>query len=107
MLLEAMAQGTPVVSTAELGTRSILTPGCGAFVVPEEETAFAAAVVTALALKSADPRRAQLRAHAESWASQAMTRRLISFYEKILAGAKQPSVTIGRGPLGTPSRVEP
>src|SRR4051812_34699027 len=33
VLLEAMAQGTPVVSTAELGTRSILTPGCGAFVV--------------------------------------------------------------------------
>ena len=27
VLLEAMAQGTPVVSTAELGTRSILTDG--------------------------------------------------------------------------------
>ena len=39
VLLEAMAQGTPVVSTAELGTRSILTPDCGAFVVPEEESA--------------------------------------------------------------------
>jgi 1,2-diacylglycerol 3-alpha-glucosyltransferase len=98
VLLEAMAQGTPVVSTAELGTRSILTPGSGAFVVPEEEQAFAAAVATALALDPADPRRAQLRAHAESWGSQAMTRRLISFYEEILAGAKQPSRKIGRGP---------
>jgi glycosyltransferase involved in cell wall biosynthesis len=107
VLLEAMAQGTPVVSTAELGTRSILTPECGAFVVPEEEQAFAAAVVSALALKAGDPRRAQLRAHAESWASNAMARRLISFYEKVVAGTKQPAQILGRGPLGTPSRVEP
>jgi len=107
VLLEAMAQGTPVVSTAELGTRSILTPECGAFVVPEEEQAFAAAVVSALALEAGDPRRAQLRAHAESWASHAMARRLISFYEKVVAGAKQPAQILGRGPLGTPSRVEP
>jgi glycosyltransferase involved in cell wall biosynthesis len=106
VLLEAMAQGTPVVSTAELGTRSILTPDCGAFVVQEEEQAFAAAVVSALALEPGDPRRAQLRAHAESWASQAMTQRLITFYEKILAGARQSSEMIGRGPLRAPSRAE-
>ena len=83
VLLEAMAQGTPVVSTAELGTRSILTPGCGAFVVPEDETHFAKAVVEALAVGAEDPRRATLRAHAESWASQAMARKLIGFYEKV------------------------
>ena len=49
VLLEAMAQGTPVVSTAELGTRSILTTGCGAFVVPEDEAVFADGVAQALA----------------------------------------------------------
>jgi glycosyltransferase involved in cell wall biosynthesis len=107
VLLEAMAQGTPVVSTAELGTRSILTPGCGAFVVEEDENSFAAAVEGALALKADDPRRAQLRAHAESWASQAMARRLISFYEKICAGtARQATLSLsneGRGPIRTPS----
>ena len=48
VLLEAMAQGAPVVSTAELGTRSILVPGSGALVVPEERAAFAAAVVRVL-----------------------------------------------------------
>ena len=85
VLLEAMAQGTPVVSTAELGTRSILTPGCGAFVVPEEEESFAATVAEALRLERNDPRRDQLRASAESWASQAMARRLVAFYEKVLA----------------------
>jgi 1,2-diacylglycerol 3-alpha-glucosyltransferase len=93
VLLEAMAQGTPVVSTAELGTRSILTPGCGAFVVPEEEDAFATAVIEALALSPDDPRRAQVRAHAQSWASAAMARRLISFYEKILKPAAIPVAT--------------
>jgi 1,2-diacylglycerol 3-alpha-glucosyltransferase len=87
VLLEAMAQGTPVVSTAELGTRSILTPGCGAFVVAEDEDEIAHATVSALALPLDDPRRAQLRSHARSWASEAMARRLISFYEGVLETA--------------------
>jgi glycosyltransferase involved in cell wall biosynthesis len=105
VLLEAMAQGTPVVSTAELGTRSILTPGSGAFVSPEDESMFAALVGEALALGRDDPRRAQLRAHAQTWASQAMARRLAAFYEKVCArGAGIPQK--GRGPQGTPLRVE-
>jgi glycosyltransferase involved in cell wall biosynthesis len=81
VLLEAMAQGTPVVSTAELGTRSILAADCGAYVVPEEEEIFAAAVAEALGIAPESPRRARLRAHAESWASLAMARRLVAFYE--------------------------
>jgi glycosyltransferase involved in cell wall biosynthesis len=85
VLLEAMAQGTPVVSTAELGTRSILTPECGAFVVPESEDLFATAVAEALQLGPEAARRAQLRAHAESWASLAMARRLLAFYERVRA----------------------
>ncbi len=105
VLLEAMAQGTPVVSTAELGTRSILTPGCGAFVVPEDEAAFAQAVAEALALSKDDAKRGQLRAHAESWASQAMARRLIGFYEKVRASAPQAAEN-KRGPMGTPLSVE-
>jgi glycosyltransferase involved in cell wall biosynthesis len=81
VLLEAMAQGVPVVSTAELGTRSILVPGSGALVVPEERAAFAAAVVRLLA----DPGlRAGLaargRAYARTWSSAAMARRLAEIY---------------------------
>jgi len=105
VLLEAMAQSTPVVSTAELGTRSILTEGCGAFVVPEEEEPFANAVIAALALGKDDPRRRQLLAHAESWASQAMARRLITFYEGVCNKARE-ARKHGRRPLGSPSRVE-
>ena len=110
VLLEAMAQGTPVVSTAELGTRSILTEGCGAFVMPENEEMFAAGTAAALEVGPAAPRRAQLRAHAESWASQAMARRLISFYERVRAEHASTALVqlhkIERGPIGTPSRVE-
>jgi glycosyltransferase involved in cell wall biosynthesis len=89
VLLEAMAQGTPVVSTAELGTKSILTENCGAFVVAEVEAAFADATLQALAVKAGDPRRAQLRAHAESWASQAMARKLVAFYERVRVTASE------------------
>ena len=67
VLLEAMAQGAAVVSTAELGTRSILVPGSGALVVPEEEGAFAAAVVRVLqrcrAARGHGRTRPRLRAH--------------------------------------------
>jgi glycosyltransferase involved in cell wall biosynthesis len=91
VLLEAMAQGTPVVSTAELGTRSILTPECGAYVVPEDEETFAEAVHEALQLTTESPRRERLRAHAQSWASLAMARRLVDFYARVVANAAQPS----------------
>jgi 1,2-diacylglycerol 3-alpha-glucosyltransferase len=106
VLLEAMAQGTPVVSTAELGTRSILTADCGAYVVPENEETFAAAVVEALVLVADSPRRAQLRAHAESWASLAMARRLQTFYEKVLENPGHLVRKDERGPDETPLRVE-
>ena len=40
VLLEAMAQGTPVVAIAELGTASILIEGEGAMIAPEDEAVF-------------------------------------------------------------------
>jgi glycosyltransferase involved in cell wall biosynthesis len=101
VLLEAMAQGTPVVSTAELGTRSILTPECGAYVVPEDEQAFAAAVAQALNLAADSPRRTQLRAHAESWASLAMARRLVNFYEQVILAASQIRTGSHRDPVSS------
>ncbi len=85
VLLEAMAQGSLVVSTAELGTRSILTPESGAYVVPEDESAFAAAVVAALMPGEQADRRARLRAHAERWSSAVMARRLTDLYRHVLA----------------------
>jgi glycosyltransferase involved in cell wall biosynthesis len=84
VLLEAMAQGAPVVSTAELGTRSILVPESGALVVPEDSQAFAAAVVRVLG----EPRLRQAlaqrgREYARTWSSAAMARRLAELYQSL------------------------
>jgi 1,2-diacylglycerol 3-alpha-glucosyltransferase len=92
VLLEAMAQGAPVVSTAELGTRSILTPASGALVVAEDQAAFAAAVVRVLA----DPAmRAQMaergRSYARSWSSAAMARRLADVYAELVSAPRSAS----------------
>jgi 1,2-diacylglycerol 3-alpha-glucosyltransferase len=89
VLLEAMAQGAPVVSTAELGTRSILVPGSGALVVPEECGAFAAAVVRVL--RDAGLREgmaARGRAYARTWSSAAMARRLADIYRELRAAPR-------------------
>ncbi|MBV8909360.1 MAG: glycosyltransferase [Gammaproteobacteria bacterium] len=90
VLLEAMAQGTPVVSTAELGTRSILVPGSGALVVPEERDAFAAAVVHVLS----DTRlRRELsergRAYARGWSSMTMAARLAQLYRELCDASRK------------------
>ncbi len=49
VLLEAMAQGTPVVAIAELGTASILIEGQGARIAPDNEMRFAQIVHDLLA----------------------------------------------------------
>ena len=91
VLLEAMAQGAPVVSTAELGTRSILVPGSGALVVPEEQDAFAAAVARVLEDRELHRELAQRgRAYARSWSSSVMAARLGELYET-LRGAPGPA----------------
>ena len=94
VLLEAMAQGTAVVSTAELGTRSILVPESGALVVPEEEEAFAAAVLRVLG----DPGlreglAARGRSYARSWSSAHMAQRLAALYAQLCAPSRAVHVT--------------
>ncbi len=82
VLLEAMAQGAPVVSTAELGTRSILKPGCGAVVAPEDEKEFAAAVARVLQDATLQKDLSEHgRAYARNWSSASMARRLSDLYE--------------------------
>jgi glycosyltransferase involved in cell wall biosynthesis len=85
VLLEALAQGRPVVSTAHLGTASILQPGCGARVAPDRPDAFAQAVLDILD----DPARAarlssQARSYAQGWSSALMARRLAQLYRELV-----------------------
>ena len=86
VLLEAMALGTPVVSTAHMGTRDILDARRGALVAPDDEQGFADAV--ARLLQEPDRRRALARdaiAHAASWSAGVMAERLVGLYEAVLA----------------------
>jgi glycosyltransferase involved in cell wall biosynthesis len=84
VLLEAMAQGAPIVSTAELGTRSILQPGCGAVIVEEKRDEFAAAVTRVLQDIDLQKDLAERgRAYAKTWSSAAMARRLAELYDTI------------------------
>ena len=89
VLLEAMAQGAPVVSTAALGTRSILLPGSGALVVPEQADEFAAAVVRVLREPSLrEGLAARGRSYARAWSSAVMARRLAELYAELHAAPR-------------------
>lgn len=81
VLLEAMALGVPVVSTAYMGTADIVKPERGAIEAPDDEQQFAQIVASLLN----DPRRRaamsrEAVAYAATWSAAAMTSRLVDFY---------------------------
>jgi 1,2-diacylglycerol 3-alpha-glucosyltransferase len=85
VLLEAMAQSRPVVSTACLGTRSVLTAGSGACVVDEQEGDFAAAVAHVLKNRDQALHMGEKgRAWATQWSSAALAERMAGLYQELL-----------------------
>lgn len=86
VLLEAMAQGTPVVAIAELGTASILIEGEGALIAPEDTCLFADRVASLIddpSLRSALSH--QARAYTkQTWAATVQAKRMVSFYQKVM-----------------------
>ncbi len=85
VLLEALALGVPVISTAELGTCDVLK-GCGGALVAENNAAdFAAKTVSVLSdpeLRLALGRHA--RADAARWSIEPATRNLVGYYATLL-----------------------
>jgi 1,2-diacylglycerol 3-alpha-glucosyltransferase len=82
VLLESLALGVPVVSTAVLGTKEVLHGAAGAIVVEEDLGEFAAAVTRVLTQPDL---RATLAAAgrefvAARWSSSEMARRLLRLY---------------------------
>lgn len=81
VLLEAMASGTPVVSTAYMGTTDIVNPERGARVAPDNEEGFADRVIELLN----DPSRrrsmaTEARTYAATWSAGAMAKRMADLY---------------------------
>ncbi|MFZ3159684.1 MAG: glycosyltransferase [Rhodoferax sp.] len=84
VLLEAMAQGVPVVSIAELGTRDVLREGEGVWIAQEDLTDFSGKVVTMLGDEQARKALgASGREHANEWSSSAQAKRMLSFYNRV------------------------
>jgi 1,2-diacylglycerol 3-alpha-glucosyltransferase len=85
VLLESLALGVPVVSTAVLGTEEVLRDAAGAIVVEEDVQEFAAAVTRVLT--RADLRRDLAAAArgfvAARWSSVEMARRLLVLYGEL------------------------
>jgi 1,2-diacylglycerol 3-alpha-glucosyltransferase len=86
VLLEAMAQATPVVAIAELGTASILIEGKGALIAPDDTAKFAERVHQLLLNPE---HRFELGNRAKSyaldkWTAKLQAQRMIKFYEKII-----------------------
>jgi 1,2-diacylglycerol 3-alpha-glucosyltransferase len=85
VLLEAMALGVPVVSTAVGGTQDVVGPERGAVAVPEELDTF---VATCLALLRDPARRQHLGQSgrqfvADEWSSRACALKLIELYRAL------------------------
>lgn len=87
VLLEALAQGTPVVSTAVMGTVDVLQGTSGAIVCAEDAEQFAGAVARVLSDADLGTRlRAGAVQDARRWSSRQMAERLVGFYETVLRG---------------------
>lgn len=87
VLLEAMALGIPVVSTARMGTKDILADGRGALVSDGTLTDFAGKVCSVLARPELRRRLAQeAREYATEWSAGKMALRLAGFYEHVAGG---------------------
>ena len=86
VLLEAMAQATPVVAIAELGTKSILVEGEGALIAPDEEIEFAEKVERVLSDKALRKKlsAAGLKYVKTRWTDKAQAERMITFYQEVL-----------------------
>jgi len=85
VLLEAMAQGVPVVSTAVLGTVDILKPEKGALVAQEDDADFSGKVIELLTNKKLMAiKQDEALDYAQTWSAPEMAAQLVDWYGKVL-----------------------
>ncbi len=94
VLLEAMALGVPVVSTAVMGTRDILQPQRGALVAQEDPIKFAETVKLLLDNDLLHKRLSkEARDYVKEWSAPMMAERLLAYYQQLIDSRKQQSQT--------------
>ena len=92
VLLEAMAMGVPVISTAVMGTRDIVGPGRGALVPCDDEVAFAESMVKMMGDKALRDRLAvEAVAFAHEWRAERLTRRMAALYAEVIRAGRRPN----------------
>ena len=92
VILEAMAQGTPVVAIAELGTASILVEGKGALIAPDDTRLFAEKVVQLLSHPDHcyELGRQGLDYALAHWTAKLQAQRLVVYYQSVTEATQGP-----------------
>ncbi|HVY06569.1 MAG TPA: glycosyltransferase [Burkholderiales bacterium] len=92
VLLEAMALGVPVISTAVMGTRDIVGPRRGAMVPDDDEADFARHIVMLMNDPAARMRlAAEGPLYASEWSAGALANKLATAYREVLATSRSDS----------------
>jgi 1,2-diacylglycerol 3-alpha-glucosyltransferase len=94
VLIEAMACGAPIVSTAVMGTATVLRDAKSALISEVDVGAFATLV--ARLMRSPDERRALSAAgpaDAERWSASGLMRKVVAMYEHLSNGDRQNAAT--------------
>jgi glycosyltransferase involved in cell wall biosynthesis len=85
VLLEAMAQGVPLVSLAEMGAKDVLKPGQGVLIADNDIEDFSAKAVRLLRDKEyASDLGAIGRDYAATWSAAELAHRLAGFYQAVI-----------------------
>ena len=88
VLLEAMAAGVPVISTAHMGTKDILKEESGAVVPQDDVTDFAEAITDMIHKVEVRSERAlQAHRYARTWSSGAMADKMRDLYKNMKEGS--------------------
>jgi glycosyltransferase involved in cell wall biosynthesis len=88
VLLEAMAQGVPVVSTAEMGTRDVLQEGLGVWIAKEDLADFSGKVIKMLRDAEARKKLSETgRNYARQWSASLQAERMVAFYSSVISTA--------------------
>ena len=85
VLLEAMALGTPVVSTAYMGTKDILKAAKGALVAEDGLDDFSNKVVTVLSDKKLRKKLStEAVTYADTWSANSMAKKMAELYKRVI-----------------------